>query len=140
MEEVLHLPRYEIKYPAVTDIGRMNNLIHLGNAILIAQVALSPNALRKGLRNPFQDEMQRRRLWACYLMTSYSSETYLQKWTFQLVKNLGLPCREEDFNPEMARPVALPSVESRDPSLAGELIKIICLWQVDPKALRLQHS
>lgn len=144
MEEVLHLPRYVIKYPAVTDIGHIHTLTHLGNAILIAQVALSPNALRKGLRDPFQDEMQRRRLWACYLMTSYSSETYLQKWTFRLVKDLGLPCREEDFHSEMARPVAPPSMESQNHGLAGELIRIICLWQVTvtqkPCAYNLANS
>ncbi|KAJ3490811.1 hypothetical protein NLG97_g5712 [Lecanicillium saksenae] len=107
--------------------------IYQGNAILIAQVALSPNALEKGLRGPFQDEMQRRRLWACYLMTSYSSETYLQKWTFQLVKNLGLPCREEEFSPDMARTAAPIGIEGQNVGLAGELIRIICLWQVDPK-------
>lgn len=136
MEEVFRLSRYVIKCSAMTDIGRIHTLTPIGNAILIAQVALSPNALKQGSKDPFQDEMQRRRLWACYLMASYSSDTYLQRWTFQLVKNLGLPCREEDFNPDMARREASPTAETQNSGLAGELIRIICLWQVDPKALR----
>ncbi|KAJ4151464.1 hypothetical protein LMH87_012163 [Akanthomyces muscarius] len=102
--------------------------IYRGNALLIARVATTPNASNRASMTPFQAEMQRRRLWACYLMTAYSSEPHLQRYTFQLVKDIGLPCQDEDFNPEMASPTPPGSNERQSVSLAGELIKIICLW------------
>lgn len=110
----------------------------LGNALLIARVATTPNASNRASMTPFQAEMQRRRLWACYLMTAYSSEPHLQRYTFQLVKDIGLPCQDEDFNPEMASPTPPGSNERQSVSLAGELIKIICLWQVYPMSGALE--
>ncbi len=103
-----------------------------GNALLIAHTAMNANAPGKAELDPFQLEMQRRRLWACYMMTAYSSDPYLQRCTFQLVKDIRLPCREEDFNPGMASPESSTSSDCESASITGEIIRIVCLWQVYP--------
>ena len=124
-------------WPPYVDCGsKLTALIRhvlLGNALLIARVAMSSNAFDKASMSPFQAEMQHRRLWACYMMTAYSPDPYLQKYTFPLVKGIGLPCRDEDFNPEMVSPAPPSNHECHNVSVAGELIKIICLWQVLPR-------
>lgn len=140
MEAVLCLSRLVIKYPAVIGVDSVHTFMFLGNALVIAQVAMSPSALGKDSRDPFRDEMQRRRLWACYLMTSYSSETHLQKWAFQFVKGLGLPCREDEFYPGMASPVLPVSIERPNVGVVGHLIGIICLWQVGSKIMHIQPN
>lgn len=79
--------------------------------------------------NSLESEVQRRRLWACYLMHCQNCERLVLFEPIADILNLPLPWPEEDFESGVSTcpQASLESLQSNGGTFS-ELIKVITLW------------
>jgi hypothetical protein len=84
---------------------------------------------RPGTHGSLVAELSRRRFWACYLMEAHSSDgIFTAKTPSEIVSNLTLPCRDEDYNAGCPRDPTCLSVCRSNGSVYGELTNAMTLW------------
>ena len=73
-------------------------------------------------------ELSRRRFWACYLMEAHSSDTIFTRTPSEIVSNLTLPCRDEDYNAGCPRDRTCLGAFRSNGSAYGELVNAMTMW------------
>ncbi|OBT83774.1 hypothetical protein VE02_07461 [Pseudogymnoascus sp. 03VT05] len=110
--------------------------IHKGNALQLA------NLLGFGIERPdkesaLESEIQRRRLWACYLMNCHAPGSVSVPEVSETAQKLRLPWRDEDFEAGFcAEPgVSLDSGLSKE-GIFCETVKAMTYWTTTPQSQR----
>lgn len=80
------------------------------------------------MTDPLQIEAQSRWFWANYILTAFSPEGDLEKFSPEILHAVRLPCPEDDFEKQTGKLSGTLKSNIRDGSAYGELLRAATFW------------